>query len=160
MKIIIALSIACFLLLSANGQRPTYVFQGYVGSDDTLNPKKLYKWEAQTLSVYNGVYHFGESEGEWELLVIATDSGLVLQSFHNDWGKVDNIEGETFRKRVRVYRNVRVSNNKFISDSLTGFFMTYNTSEGKKNGIILPESPAKTDSVEFGRKYDSLNKFW
>jgi hypothetical protein len=160
MKIIIALSIACLLLLNANGQRPSYVFQGYVGSDDTLNPKKLYKWEAQKLSAYNGVYDFGESEGEWELLVIATDSGLVLQSFHFEWGKVDNIEGYTFRKRVRVYRNVKVSSNKFISDSLTGFFMTYNTSELKRNGIILLKNPAKIDTVEFGRKYDSLDKFW
>jgi hypothetical protein len=94
MKIITALTIGCFLLLSVYGQKPTYVFQGYVRSDEQLDPKKLYKWESSKLSVYNGVYHFGESEGEWELLVIGTDSGLILQAFFNDWGKVDNSDGE------------------------------------------------------------------
>src|ERR1700756_4902692 len=100
MEKITALTIALFLMLSSYSQKPGYVYQGYIDSDEQLNPKKLSKWVSKDLSAYNGIYHFGESEAEWDLLVIAYDSSLVLQTFSNNWGRVDNSESETWRKSV------------------------------------------------------------
>jgi YARHG domain len=161
MKRTLALTAALFLIANSYGQKPAYIYEGYVGSDDQLDPKKLHKWAAQKLSDYNGVYHFGESEGETDLLVIAHDSSLVLQSFANDWGKVDNRKVETWRKSVKVLRGVKIMNNAFVSDSMNGFFMVYDLEKGKMSGIIVPDNPGKIDTVEFGgRERLDVEKFW
>ena len=156
MKRTIAFAIAFFVIVNSYGQKPSFVYEGYVGSDDVLDPKKLHKWEAQKLSDYNGIYHFGESEGETDLLVIAHDSSLVLEIFANDWGKVDNQKRETWRKKAQVFRGVKITNNAFVSDSLNGFFMSYDLAKGKMYGIIVPDNPGKMDTAEFGNRKSSV----
>lgn len=158
MKKIIASALTIFLIAVSYCQQPAYLFEG---SGDELNVKNLHPWLPQKISDYSGIYHFGESESEWDLLVIVQDSFLVFEAFKNEWAKADNFKAETWVKYAEVYRKIKITQNKFTSDSLNGFFMSYETKEYKKKGIILPNDMNKIDSAEFGSKDpDELKSFW
>ena len=78
---------AAFLLLwacASYSQKLKYVYEGMPESEDTLEIKAIHKWSADQASAYNGIYHFGESEAELDMMVIGYDSGMVIQVFRND----------------------------------------------------------------------------
>lgn len=159
MRILILLGGLIFLSYFSFGQKPKYVYVGMPDSDDTLAIKDIHGWLAESASAYNGVYHFGESEGEVEMLVIAYDSGMVVQVFSNDWGKVDNYKGDTWRKKAEVFRAPKLTGNKFVSGNNAVHFVTY----GKEKGILWGAGRDKpvTDTMEYGARTDTdLTKFW
>ena len=131
-----------------------------VDDDGTgFDVKQFHNWTARNPSGYTGVYHFGESEGEVEMLVIGYDSGLVVQAFRGDWGKVDGQKGDVWRKTAEVFRNLKLTGNKFVSGYEVGMFMTY-----KGDSTLLwggrPGS-TNTDTMECGTVVQwNLRKFW
>jgi len=151
----------CLLVMNLYSQKPVYLFQGYLGSDDQLNLDNLHPWNPEHAVDFTGVYHFGESEMEWDLLIIVDDSVVIAQAFLNDWGKVDQTKEETWRKKEIVYRKVKRVKNRIDSDSLTGYFMEYMIKQNKKAGMILPYNSSKLDTAEFGeRTLKDLRQFW
>ncbi|HMC86091.1 MAG TPA: YARHG domain-containing protein [Chitinophagaceae bacterium] len=151
----------CFLAMNSYSQTPVYLFQGDIDSGDQLNPEDLHPWKPKQKVDYTGIYHFGESEWEWDLLVIIDDSVVVAQAFLNDWGKVDRTADETWRRREIVYRNVKCVQNMIASDSLTAYFMEYKTQQNKITGMILPYNSSKIDTAEFGgRTTKDIKQFW
>jgi hypothetical protein len=132
---------------------------GMPDSDDTLEIKSIHKWSADNAAAYNGIYHFGESEAELDMLVIGYDSGLVVQLFRNDWGKVDGEKGEFWRKKAEVFRKLNLTGNKFVSGYEFGYFVTY----GKEKGLLWGGNPDRiiTDTMEYGaRESGDLTQFW
>jgi hypothetical protein len=131
---------------SLHAQKFRYVFEGH--EEMRLDEKKFSKWTVKTPSEYTGVYHFGESEEEWDLVVIVTDTSLVLQGRPGGWGR-DEDGKETWVMQCITANNARLKGNEFTSDWFKGYFMKY--TEGKPvNGIVLLSENGKLDTVEFG----------
>jgi hypothetical protein len=149
---------------SAGWQRPGYVYEGFGDSpEDVLSPTSLKPWVAQNKTSYTGLYHFGESEGEWDVLVIVTDSGIALETFRNKWAKPDNQSDTTWVKSCEAFRNVRITGSRFTSDSLTGYFTVHTTKKGGEYGMILPTASGSMDTCTYGGReaYNlPMTKFW
>jgi len=146
-KILLALS-NVFLFLHATAQSPRYVYQSE--PDEALSVRNIHPWNSKNVVDYSGIYHFGDSEWEWDLVVSANDSMIVFQSFSNKWGKTDIDEKETWLKNSRVFKNAKITGNRFVTDSLNGYFMVYKEDTAVSYGIILTERADKLDTVEFG----------
>lgn len=136
---------------SLHAQKFRYVYEGH--EEMKMDEKKFTKWTVKTPSEYSGVYHFGESEGEWDLVVIATDTSLVLQGRPGAWGDDENGQ-MTWVMECITANNGRLSGHEFTSDHFKGYFMKY--TEGKPvNGIVLLSENGKMDTVEFGARTDT-----
>jgi hypothetical protein len=131
---------------SLQAQQFRFVFEGQEGMP--LNEKKFSKWIVKNPSNYNGVYHFGESEWEWDLIVFATDTSLVLQGRPGTWGRDENGR-ESWVMNCQTANNCRLTGHQFTSDHFSGYFMKY--TEGQPAyGIVLLSENGKMDTVEFG----------
>jgi hypothetical protein len=132
-------------------QKPGFLYRGW---DEEMDPKRLSTWTVKKPQGYEGVYHFGFSEGEWSMLVVATDTGLVMQAENHSWGKMNTGE-ETFLSHYKTYGNVKLKGNGFEAADLWGYFITYKFDDGTiGEGMILLNGKGKLDSAEFGLKGD------
>jgi hypothetical protein len=101
----------------------SFSFGQYIGWEE-IDESKVKPW-VDHHSAYQYVYHFGESEGESDLLILSVSNKLYAQikqgSFSDD--------GMSFVWNYRNLSNVRVEGNKFYSDQYTGAFIFYNDGE-------------------------------
>jgi len=108
-----------------------FSFAQYIGWEE-IDESKVKPWTDHH-SAYQYVYHFGESEGESDLLVLSVGNKLYVQikqgSFSDD--------GMSFLWDYRNLTNVRVEGNKFYSDEFTGEFVTYNDGERDVPGLKI-----------------------
>jgi hypothetical protein len=147
------------LLLASTGwcQSPKYIYEGEEGQQ--INEKNVKLWPAKSLDEYVGRYHFGMSEGEWELVVMKVDDQLIMQTFGGSWGKTDEGQ-ETWFRSVQTIDTVALKNMRFRAGHLQGFFAVY-VEAGKKpeSGIVLTsqdlEMQGKGDTAEYGGKYEA-----
>jgi hypothetical protein len=145
----------CTCVLHA--QKFRYVFEGI--EDMKLNEKKFSKWAVKNASEYSGVYHFGESEWEWDLVVIASDTSLILQGRPGSWGDDENGK-MTWVMKCNTASNCRLTGHEFTSDYFKGYFMKYTESK-PAYGIVLLSKNGKLDTVEFGgRTMTNLTKYF
>jgi len=86
------------------------------------------KWATAMPKVYEGVYHFGESEAESDFVLVVNDGIITAQIRSGEW----QIKPERWRKVFQTLTNVRIVGNKFYSRETEGDFVTF-ISEGKKN---------------------------
>lgn len=148
MRILFSIALMlCSAILSA--QKPGYLFRSF---DEQMDTKLLSKWTVKKPQDYNGIYHFGESEGEWSLVVIASDTAVIIQAHRNHWGIDDQTQREAWLGDCETYVNAKLTANGFVSDGLWGYFMSYKWDDGPEKGIILLSGNNKLDTAEFGYK--------
>ena len=155
MRILLLFLLIPFSLFS---QKPGYLFRGF-GED--MDVKLLSKWTVKKQQDYSGIYHFGESEGEWDLLVFVNDTSIFAQSRSGHWGMQHYTQQEIWLWKFKTYTNIKLDANGFAGDSLWGYFMSYKWEDGLENGIILLTGKGKMDTAEYGGRLDhTFKKFF
>ena len=86
------------------------------------------KWAAAMPKVYEGVYHFGESEAESDFVLVVSEGTVTAQIRSGEW----QTKPERWRKVFQTLTTVRIVGNKFYSKETEGDFVTF-ISEGKRN---------------------------
>jgi hypothetical protein len=120
------------------------------GTGMELPAKQFSNWFEKG-SGYTGVYYFGMSEWESELLIIQTDEFVEVQLKFQDI-IVDN-EGEfvRFKTSFQNLENNCIKNDSLLSGGLKGQFKYFNDGQSLTPGLILYESPFNLiDKNEFG----------
>jgi hypothetical protein len=86
------------------------------------------KWAVVMPKVYEGVYHFGESEAESDFVLVVSKGTVTAQIRSGEW----QTKPERWRKVFQTLINVRIVSDKFCSKETEDDFVTF-ISEGKKN---------------------------
>jgi hypothetical protein len=139
-------------------QTPSHIMLGYT---EEIDAKQVKLWKSVNLSEYTGSYGFGESEAEWELIVLQVDSFLTFQAISHYWGK----DAKSFLRKVENFKKVPVQNGRFHVGDLTGYFAVYMEDGKSRKGIVLTgkivNATSSKDSGEFGPKdpYDLNETF-
>lgn len=101
--------------------------QAIVIGVDPVSPAALRPWVAASRKAYEGVYHFGESEAESDLVLLVSGGLVTAQIRSSEW--LD--KADRFRSVYRTLTQVRISGRKFYSAEISGDFVSL-IYEGKK----------------------------
>jgi len=151
LKLILTIVFLLFLIQYQDQEKEEYS-QVIVGGDtgsEFGNPKRFEKWNVTQKADYQGVFHFGFSEGESMLfLVVDRDSCYAFIKY----GEFIN-GGRGFQWHSISLSKIRVDGNKFFSDQTQGEFVMYDWGTRKSTGLIV-HNPWKrnveTGISEFG----------
>lgn len=153
-----------FLLIlhCAAAQIPPTIFNGDTGEEyDSKNfsSKKL------PLKDRAGVYHFGESEGEWDLVVAFHQDSLILQLWEGAWKMDAETKKETWLRTCATYNSIKIQNNRFYFGRYSGLFAEQKTGNTNNKVVLLFCNPTEgrvfvKDSAEMGYFNSSLKTFF
>jgi hypothetical protein len=137
---------------SSFGQIPKHIFNEI--TEQKFSPKD-FTTKSKPIRERLGIYHFGESEGEWDLIIISNGDSLIVQIWNGQWGKNALTRKETWLSKCQTYNKVTVVDNKFFFGEFSGIFAEFK--EGKKmtNSLLLLSDPIVgrnygKDSAEVG----------
>jgi hypothetical protein len=126
---------------------------------ETVSASTITKWAAAMPKVYEGVYHFGESEAELDFVLVVSGGIVAAQIRSGEWQK----KPERWHEVFQTLTNVRIVGNKFYSEETEGDFVTF-ISEGKKNyGLRVGKSwngSVEKDQLEIGARNGSLADYY
>jgi len=135
---------------SVSAQLPKTILQG----DSQENyPAGKFTISKRSIAQSAGVYHFGESEGESDLIVLPYKSGLIVQVSGYNWGTDPKTGTETWLREFKTYNHVILKGSTFQFGKYHGTFALY---KGKiKKAILLNGDPSSDlvygkDTVEAG----------
>ena len=162
MKNIIKLILALVILstVSTSAQLPKNIFPGdwqddYKPGDFTLSKR--------TIAQSAGVYHFGESEGESDFIVIPYKTGLIVQVSSHNWGRDPKTKQENWFREFNTFNNVIVQGSTFKFGKYKGIFAA--TKGTVKRAIILNGDPSSNvlygkDTAEAGHYETDLATYF
>lgn len=146
--------------LSSFAQLPKKIFPGdwqeeYKPGDFIISKKPI----AQSA----GVYHFGESEGESNFIVLPFKTGIIVQVFSHNWGKDPKTKQGTWLREFKTFNNVTVQGSTFKFGKYKGIFAAYKGNI--KKVIILNGDPSSNelygkDSAEAGNYKTDLATYF
>lgn len=122
---------------------------------ESYSKSKFSEWSASKKE-YVGTYHFGDSEWEWDLDIIITESVICAQKRKSDW-VVENGELIEVRHIYLTFNNLTLDKNKIYTEDGTLLieFMHFNNSENIFNWHEDPEifngAVFYRDKPEYGR---------
>lgn len=124
---------------------------GQYFSEQEISRKSLTPLNVQSIADYAGLYKFGFSEDESELMIIVSDSIVVAQVSFYTWDEPTGKFNDTFR----TFTGVRIVGNKFFSDQTNGEFVIYKDGSGTCAGLLVysPWSYKFNEGGEFGPSY-------
>ena len=115
-------------------QLPKHLFNEATGEEfDTKNFISNSKAKKELL----GAYHFGESESEWDLVVLQNGDSLILQAYNGTWGKSYYSKHDIWLLECETFNKVSISGTKFKFGNYSGQFVAYKIGNKLKNAIIL-----------------------
>lgn len=122
----------------------------YEGDYKKMDPSKIGKWNVKAKSEYQGIFHFGFSEGESTFILIVSRDSCYAQLKRGNF--IDN--GRDFVWNYIPFKNVRIEGNKFYSDKTDGEFVIYD----KIFGLVVNKSWTWGDErSEFGFKLKNIS---
>jgi hypothetical protein len=136
-----------FLLLSKLLIATTYTNR----TNDTLTTTS---WNPKSIKEFEAVYHFGESESEYDLLIIVETQKIYAQIKWGQWNK----KGDRWLIFYRNLSNVSIKGNQFYSDQIKGQFVIYNNKYENNKGLILDK--AYNNSSEIGIKSYPIDDYF
>lgn len=143
-----------FLLAASSlfGQIPNSIFNEVTG--EKFNSKNFTN-STKTLKGNVGVYHFGESEGEWDLVFLRYKDSVVIQVWSGTWAEDLGFESQAWLHKCQTFNNVKIKDSKFYFGNYSGQFVVYNEGQIKTKAVILFSDPIqgrnyKKDSAEVG----------
>jgi len=158
------LLIVILLLSSAPsfGQIPKHLFNEVSGEE--YNPKD-FSIKIKPLKQRIGVYHFGESEGEWDFVILQNSDSLIVQIWDGTWGKNYYTKNITWLRQCRTFNNVPVQGNKFYFSQYSGQFVDCKEDNKWINALLLFCDPIGgrnygKDSAEVGYYSTSVDTFY
>lgn len=142
------------------GQIPNNIFNEV--TKEKFNSKSFTN-STKTLKENAGVYHFGESEGEWDLVFLPYKDSLVIQVRNGTWA--ENLGYEAWLSNCQTFNNVKIKDSKFYFGNYSGQFVEYNEGQTKSKAVILFSDPIlginyKKDSAEVGFYLTSIDTFF
>ena len=143
-----------FFLLSI----PNVFFAQMIGYE-SIDHSKVSKWTAEKENEYQYVYHFGDSEGESDLIIIYANNTFYAQIKEGGWAK----DGMSWVSNYRNLTNVKVEGNQFYSDQTNGKFVIYDDGKKKIHGlkILKPWSGAgQNGEYEVGPKSYPIEDYY
>jgi hypothetical protein len=134
----------------------TQAFGQWIASEE-IDKTKVQKWIPTSTIEYQGVYRFGDSESESDLLLIFSAGKVIGQIKSGSW----SADGKAWILNYENLKDVKIDGNKFTSDKASGEFVIYNNGDENLKGlkIINPWSGVPEDGEwEIGlRKQDALD---
>jgi hypothetical protein len=100
---------------------------------------------ASSASRYAGRYHFGESEGESDLVITVTKSGVKGELRYSDWDR----KGKKWKSKKLTFAGTIVGN-MLIAGPWNGIFVR----KGDQHGLILFGAPTDLVRRNYGYRYD------
>ncbi len=125
MKNILLLLSALLLPLIGIGQT--------IFADEEINDSLVVKWTPKLTVEYGGLYLFGISEAESELIIIYTPTEIVAQIKSGEW----STDGKSWNINYETLTNVKIANGHFQSDQYEGEFVRLNLDGSLKNGLKI-----------------------
>lgn len=123
---------------------------------EPVDPKSIRAWAVQSPGEYAGVYHFGVSEVESDL-VLCVEPGLITAQITSAHWSADG------KRRLADYRNlrhVRIAGNRFTADQLSGEFVTFTDEDGQRQRGLRVRQPwsasVEKGQWEVGSRYTDL----
>jgi hypothetical protein len=112
---------------------PFLSFGQFIGTN-AISPKNISKLTHQELNGLSGVYRFGESESESELLIVQLDTVVVVQLKSGYWEQPNMV----WKYRYQNLKKVKISpNGTFTSSEFQGEFVNYSKNGIKQMGLKI-----------------------
>ena len=153
-----------FLLITHSplAQIPKHLFNG--SNAETYEPKNF---SSNTISINQriGTYHFGDSEGEWDLIVLRNGDSLIIQIWTGNWG-MNHYKKETWLRKCQTFNKVIVKGNKLYFGNFSGQFADHKEDNITTRALLLFSDPIYEkrnfgkDSAEVGFYSTNLNTFY
>lgn len=108
-------------------------------------------WLPDSPEEFEGVYHFGDSEMEVDLVLIYADGKYYAQIRSGNW---DN-KNKGWMLNFETLNNVKIEGNKFYSDKSNGELIAYDDGTVKGKGLLVNDSwtgstGRQVDGYDFG----------
>ena len=126
------------------GQIPKHLFNEV--TEESYNPKDFTS-KTKPLKERVGIYHFGESEGEWDFVLLQNKDSFIVQIFNGIWGQDLISKKETWLTNCKTFNKVTIQGNKIFFGNYNGLF-----AEQKLEGKISKSLLLFCDPIE-GRNY-------
>jgi len=160
-------SFICLILLFSTatvlkGQIPRHIFNEV--NEEQFNSKQFTN-AAGTLQQNAGVYHFGESEGEWDLVLIPYKDSLIIQAWSGVWGEAVGLSSQAWLHKCQTFNTVKINGTRFHFGGYSGLFADYKEGKKKLKAVLLFSDPVGgrnygSDSAEVGFYSYSTNVFF
>ncbi|HTJ50507.1 MAG TPA: YARHG domain-containing protein [Cyclobacteriaceae bacterium] len=134
----------------------TQTFGQWIASEE-IDKSKVQNWFPKLVIEYQGVYHFGDSESESDLVLIFVNGKVIGQIQSGSWSD---------SAWVRMYENlgeIKIEGNRFSSKKATGEFVTYDNGREKVKGLKVTEPWSgipEPGQWEIGLKKSNLEEFY
>jgi hypothetical protein len=153
-----------FVLIANNllGQIPKNIFNEI--TEEKFNSKNFTN-STNTLKQKVGVYHFGESESEWDLVFLPYKDSIVIQIWNGIWAEELGFKNQNWFHKCQTFNNVRIKENKFYFGNYSGQFVDYIEGKTKTKAVVLFSDPIEgrnyeSDSAEVGFYSTSIDTFF
>lgn len=113
----------CFIGVAASGQIPASLFNAVTGEEfDT----RMFSVKPTPTDQRLGVYHFGDSESEWDLCILKNDHQYIVQLWSAFWGVDQRTKEETFLSQCQTFNTVAINGNQITFGPFNGLLVDYN----------------------------------
>ncbi len=163
LKALIYLTIFLLTTDSLFGQIPKFIFNEVNGEEFDCN---YFSFSKKTFEQNVGVYHFGESEGEWSLVFLSFEDSLIIQVRNGFWSELPGFENQFFWiTKCQTFNNVKIKDDKFYFGIYSGQFADYKVGKYETRAVLLFSDPIngrnyKNDSAEVGFYLTSIDTFF
>lgn len=148
MKTILTITILSIIHFTAFGQ----------SSFNDIDSSLIKEWNPKFEIEYQAVYHFGDSEWETKLILIASFDKWYAQIESGSW--YSNGNNLAWVYSYENLTNVKIIGNKFYSDKTNGEFVYYEGKDGPIKGIRVYESWSSEEDFEIGHKFNSIQSIY
>jgi hypothetical protein len=135
----------------------TQTFGQWIASEE-IDETKVQKWIPKLTIEYQGVYRFGDSENESDLLLFFFIGKVIGQIRSGSW----STDGKSWLWNYENLSDIKIEGNKFTSSKANGEFVIYDKGNGKIKGlkIMNPWSGVPENGQwEIGQRKGSPNDF-
>jgi hypothetical protein len=134
--------------------------QTFIGMEE-IPAKDIKPWTAASPKDFQGVYHFGESEGESQLVLVVAEGIITAQIKSGNWVRVKG--KDNWKSDYETLSNVRIVGNKFSSAKISGEFVSAIEEGQKKYGLKVRNSGSGSvdkGGTEIGVKTGSVKEYY
>lgn len=134
--------------------------QTFIGMEE-IPAKDIKAWAPASPKDFQGVYHFGESEAESQLVLVVTEGIITAQIKSGNWVRVKG--KDAWKSDYRTLSNVKITGNKFSSAEVAGEFVSA-IEEGQKEYGLKVRNPwsgsVEKGGAEIGVKTGSVKEYY
>ncbi|NOT93479.1 YARHG domain-containing protein [Ferruginibacter sp.] len=144
------------------GQIPKYLFNEV--TEETYNTKDFTS-DVKPIKQRIGVYHFGESEGEWDFVILQNEDSLNIQIWNGTWATNLYTKKQCWQRQCKTFNKVSVEGNKILFGEYSGLFTAHKYENKTTNALLLFCDPIEErnygkDSAEVGHYSTSIDIFY